>query len=338
LHSPSIIFQVVEQIWEDMANCCVFVREADDLEGATGTEAAISILHLRRRIETFGKVRQVSELEGGLGGMMVAYEDPQAAAKAREAFGSCKLQSVEDGNWLKDDAFYSCAEDLKLLQAPTSATISLPLVAAEDSSSVDSLSETSQESTASDSGSWAPLQGASSKPYVLKGLELNQICWDRFASQKEWRTCLQLRGLPKRLCEKRALQAFLLQHYLMSDVQKVEVRAKIGPRIGSAVLYASSVDGAERLARFFHGRVVSTGSMPVSVSFANDQACRTSSKKPLKLTEPQRIDIDGLDSNVNLSTNGADPWLEPRLPPGLEDYARPATLGCLPPWNSNWSR
>jgi len=305
-----------------MADCCVFVREADALEGATGTEAAISILHLRRRIETFGKVCQVSELEGELCGMMVAYEDPQAAAKAREAFESCKLQSIED---------------FKLLQVPTSATISLSPVAAEDSS-VDALSETSQESTASDSGSWSPLQGASSKPYVLKGLELNQICWDRFASQKEWRTCLQLRGLPKRLCEKRALQAFLLQHYLMSDVQKVEVRAKIGPRIGSAVLYASSVDGAERLARFFHGRVVSTGSMPVSVSFANDQACRTSSKKPLKLTEPQRIDIDGLDSNVNLSTNGANPWLEPRLPPGLEDYARPATLGCLPPWNSNWSR
>lgn len=302
------------QIWQDMANCCVFVRAEDALEGATGTEAAVSILNLRRRIETFGKVSHVSELEGELGGMMVAYEDPQAAAKARE--------------------------DFKLLQVPTSATISLPPVAAEDSS-VDTLSETSQETTASDSGSWSPLlesplQGASSKPYVLKGLELNQICWDRFASQKEWRTCLQLRGLPKRLCEKRALQAFLLQHGLMSDVQKVEVRAKIGPRVGSAVLNASSIDGAERLARFFHGRVVSTGAMPVSVSFASEQACRTSSK-PLKIAEPQRIYIDSLESNVDLSTNGANPWLEPRLPPGLEDYARPATLGCLPAWNSNWS-
>lgn len=321
-----------------MANSCVFIRN-DILNSAGATEAAVTILKLRRQLESFGKVIQVSELEGEFGGMVVAYEDPEAAAKAREAFESSNLGNVvEDENTLSDEVFYSHEQDPKLLRVPTAATI-FPTV---EDTSADSLSDTSQESIASDLGSWpvAP-QGAtpskSSKPRFLKGLELDQICWDRFASRQEWRTSLQLRGLPKRLCENNAFEAFLAQQELLRDVAKVKITAKGGPRVGSAILHASSVDGVERLARFFHGCVLPGASMPVAVSFANQQVKGKAASKPVKLTEPQRVSTDGLGFTSSLDAGGSLSGLRPRPPPGLEAYARPATLGCLPAWNNEWN-
>mmetsp|Transcript_20120 Transcript_20120/g.35701 ORF Transcript_20120/g.35701 Transcript_20120/m.35701 type:complete len:212 (+) Transcript_20120:37-672(+) len=156
-------------------------------------------------------------------------------------------------------------------------------------------------------------------PRLVKFLELSQINWEKLANQQEWRTSIQVRGLPPRLSEKASFEAFLERNGLGKDVEKVRVLSKKGARFGVVFLQASSVPAVGKLARLFHGRVFqgSMSQMPVSVCFASQQVrskCATDAS-----TEPRHV-------AMSLSTAEAGTGSR-EMQPG-----KPATIGCLPAW------
>mmetsp|Transcript_55099 Transcript_55099/g.103312 ORF Transcript_55099/g.103312 Transcript_55099/m.103312 type:complete len:246 (-) Transcript_55099:65-802(-) len=167
-------------------------------------------------------------------------------------------------------------------------------------------------------------QMPTSKPRFLDFSELSQIDWNRLAKLQEWRTALQLRGLPPKLCTKGAMEALLEAHGMQGDVAKVKTSLKPGARLGSAVLHANSAVAVRSLCRFFHGRQFAGSRVPVSVSFADGKTASraTVAKLPAKLAAPKRV-----DSEI-FAAEGASGFLAP--PPGLEDLAYASQISYLP--------
>eukprot|EP00442_Polarella_glacialis_P004759 CAMPEP_0115060826 /NCGR_PEP_ID=MMETSP0227-20121206/7672_1 /TAXON_ID=89957 /ORGANISM="Polarella glacialis, Strain CCMP 1383" /LENGTH=291 /DNA_ID=CAMNT_0002446069 /DNA_START=158 /DNA_END=1033 /DNA_ORIENTATION=- len=286
---------------------------------------------IRYTLHCFGHIVQVTDLPGPEGGLLVLYADAQAAANARESFG------LSTDDITADLAVKLSADDIELavklsagIDASASTTASLPLMEgseAEDSAEDGSVAGSLQRS---DSGSLEESQEAkklegtslkiptasspTSTPKKVQTFQLSQLNWDQLDKKQEWRTALQLRGLPKRLCDQRAFEALLTSCGLMGSVDKVEVLPPSrGSRVGSAIIHAKYVAEVPKVAKYFHGGMFQGSASPVAVSFATDQgqsgAVKSSSfrsSSSLKLAEPHRIH----------SSFGIAP------PPGLECHLR----------------
>eukprot|EP00438_Fugacium_kawagutii_P019904 Skav227781 [mRNA] locus=scaffold1237:123606:130350:+ [translate_table: standard] len=108
-------------------------------------------------------------------------------------------------------------------------------------------------------------RGKISKPRFLNSVTLSQIDWSRIAKMQEWRTEIQLRGLPPSLCKAGNMEAFLKANDMEGDVAKVKVTLKANGRHGNAVLEATSTQAVGRLSRFFHGRQLPGSRLPIAV-------------------------------------------------------------------------
>jgi len=291
----------------------------------------VNMTTIRYTLHCFGHIVQVTDLPGPEGGLLVLYADAQAAASARESFG------LSTDDITADLAVKLSADDIELavklsagIDASASTTASLPLMEgseAEDSAEDGSVAGSLQRS---DSGSLEESQEAkklegtslkiptasspTSTPKKVQTFQLSQLNWDQLDKKQEWRTALQLRGLPKRLCDQHAFEALLTSCGLMGSVDKVEVLPPSrGSRVGSAIIHAKYVAEVPKVAKYFHGGMFQGSASPVAVSFATDQgqsgAVKSSSfrsSSSLKLAEPHRIH----------SSFGIAP------PPGLECHLR----------------
>lgn len=152
-----------------------------------------------------------------------------------------------------------------------------------------------------------------SKPRFLNSVTLSQIDWSRLAKMQEWRTEIQLRGVPPSLCKPGAMEAFLKANGMEGDVDKVKVSLKANGRHGNALLQATSTQAVGRLSRFFHGRQLPGSRLPIAVSFSESKAAKSNAKPkkaPMKLCDPWQVQID---------LSPSQGWVQP--PPGLKAVA-----------------
>lgn len=209
---------------------------------------------------------------------------------------SAKLLDVQHGADLSFDPIKSVAGSV----SPTASTASEDATADSISSFCSCISEEDCSSKVS-------------KPRFLNSVTLSQIDWSRLAKMQEWRTEIQLRGVPPSLCKPGAMEAFLKANDMEGDVDKVKVSLKANGRHGNALLQATSTQAVGRLSRFFHGRQLPGSRLPIAVSFSESKAAKSNAKPkkaPMKLCDPWQVQID-------LSTSPG--WVQP--PPGLEAIA-----------------
>jgi len=190
------------------------------------------------------------------------------------------------------------------------------VLAAKDAPTASTLDLCDSDATISEEGSSSGEQVP--QPRLVKFLELSQINWEKLAKQQEWRTSIQVRGLPPSLSEKVSLKELLVQHSLQDDVLQVTISSGKKARFGVALLQASSVPAVGRLAKFFHGRVFSMSQMPISVCFASSQPKR-SKFATASLTEPRHVAMSLATAQAGTGS------------PSME-LGRPATIGCLLSW------
>mmetsp|Transcript_123273 Transcript_123273/g.275329 ORF Transcript_123273/g.275329 Transcript_123273/m.275329 type:complete len:329 (-) Transcript_123273:93-1079(-) len=131
------------------------------------------------------------------------------------------------------------------------------------------------------------------RPRKVHDLMMSQLRWEDLASNREWRTALQLRGLPSAMCETRAIKALLESNDLLDLVESVQATPSRG-KFGHVIVNAKAVTGVGKIAKFFHGkRFGGLLSIPVSVSFATVQGngTKTDLKKRQKVKAPETDDI-----------------------------------------------
>jgi len=109
------------------------------------------------------------------------------------------------------------------------------------------------------------------RPKKVNSLSLSQLNWEDLESDREWRTSLLLRGLPRKLCKIGEMEALLKMHHLWDSVQDVRELPIKGTKLGCVILNAKTVSDVPKIAKFFHGCQLG-GSTPVGVSFAPMQA------------------------------------------------------------------
>jgi len=205
----------------------------------------------------------------------------------------------------------------------------------------------------------AQVPSQSSRPQKIMEFRLQEVSWQGLKNKTEWRTSLNLRGLPRKLCDPGALENVMRQNGLMELVSDLRVKPPAaGARLGSAVITACSVDEVPKLAKFFHGRQFGS-SAPVAVSFTSSQGpglakplslsadpLRVKAESKAKTTEPgcpQKLDVEYLNfatttvGSLSLVDSGSDSDSAPETPskvchiappPGLEGFAR--SMDSLP--------
>jgi len=228
---------------------------------------------------------------------------------------AAKLLDVQQG-----DLSFDPIKDVKALTGSVSPTASTA-TENEDTVTVDGSSYISEEEC---SGSKI------SKPRFLNSVTLSQIDWNRLAKMQEWRTEIQLRGLPPALCRQEAMEAFLKNNGMENDVVKVKVSLKANKRHGTAELQATSTEAVGRLSRFFHGRQLPGSRLPIGVSFSESKGVKSSAqpkKAPMKLLDPLQVHTDlftfsgyGLVQSVQ-PPPGLEAFVEPGVPVGEVAYA-----------------
>jgi hypothetical protein len=179
------------------------------------------------------------------------------------------------------------------------------------------------------------------RPRYVNDLRMSQVRWDDLASNREWRTALHLRGLPKIMCEPGVLRSVLQSQGLLDKVESLRVLPTKGKQLCNVLLNAKSVADVPMLAKFFHGRTFG-GSMPVAVSFAARPARQSEGKKTAAaadggcLPRPQRSSSIGLSQPWRVGVNGFS------LPKNRLDFNsldHPAyaasTLSSTPRWSSS---
>mmetsp|Transcript_58638 Transcript_58638/g.163618 ORF Transcript_58638/g.163618 Transcript_58638/m.163618 type:complete len:442 (-) Transcript_58638:165-1490(-) len=230
-----------------------------------------------------------------------------AAAQTAEAISSMfRSQAIHEVEAAADVAQQDSEDELGMREAP-----------AKDAEAVDSEEPKTIASVLTGS---APAPAAVVRPCKVKDIRASELRWDDLAGRREWRTALQLRGLPRALCQRGQLEAFLHCHGLLEKVASVRILPSKG-RLGCAVLKAKSVDDVQTIAKFFHGRQFGF-SIPVAVSFACGQnwASPTSRRsEALKqrpfLGMPQRVEkeqVASKDAGAHRQPAGLDSKAAPR--------------------------
>lgn len=181
----------------------------------------------------------------------------------------------------------------------------------------------------------------SDQPHKVHSLEMSRLHWDALSNDREWRTTLLFRGLPRELSVAGALEELFKSCGLWESVERIRVIPCRGRNLTSAYVKVSAVDRVAKIAKKFHGLQLGSA-MPISVSFAPDaglkpkRSTRNAPKDaPEALGEPKRVAVSvdvSLDlerSDVSTSDQNSDTDraqgshcpLPFGAPPGLEEFA-----------------
>eukprot|EP00416_Gambierdiscus_australes_P017095 CAMPEP_0171067854 /NCGR_PEP_ID=MMETSP0766_2-20121228/8232_1 /TAXON_ID=439317 /ORGANISM="Gambierdiscus australes, Strain CAWD 149" /LENGTH=430 /DNA_ID=CAMNT_0011524119 /DNA_START=27 /DNA_END=1316 /DNA_ORIENTATION=+ len=252
------------------------------------SELAVTLASLRQYLQGFGCVVSVEMEAGPPPRLHVLYSNPADAAAAREALcgagGYGQEQWPAYGEDFMNSAFFlrtytgyeewlASSEDAERASAniptPTnSETESL----ADRASEADAVPTTwRSRSTNQESSSATSMSAASAPRFIDSSVAISQLDWGSFNKGQEWRQDLLLRGLPQPLCHRERLEALLREHSLGHLARGIRVLPRKGPRSGAAIICTTSIEAAERLAKFFHGVRFGVGASPIAVSFAPRQ-------------------------------------------------------------------
>lgn len=222
-----------------------------------------------KQLEAFGELARIDILEGAV---VASYFDARAARQAMEAFGPGSVEEAQHGtrsvrltgghrldrDVIPEVSKIELCEDRSFLvefyDTRVAARVSRGVV---ESAEAQATADAGEERVAAD-----PKQNAPARRLLCE-----QVKWESLRGGREWRTVLLLRGLPRSLCSKAAMEALLERHGLRQGVESIAARPASG-KIGSVMLRARSVESVPALARFFHGQQFSSGSPPVAVSYA----------------------------------------------------------------------
>mmetsp|Transcript_18632 Transcript_18632/g.43799 ORF Transcript_18632/g.43799 Transcript_18632/m.43799 type:complete len:312 (-) Transcript_18632:50-985(-) len=282
-----------------------------------GMKRATAMILLRKQLQALESVGAVTPIVGPKACFHVSFSDNKAAAAARAALlaiPGCSVRSVagmklphkatlvgEKNALAGCDAQRGRSEEGAHLRTPSTAS-SFEAETSGESGAEEHLAEEHLQLPSAD-------KKKPSRPQFLSGLELSHLNWERFAKGQEWRQDLLLRCLPLELCKENRLEAFLSACGLKECVEQVEVTTK--GRFGSAIVHATSVGAASKLAKFLHGRQLFNAKLPISVSFASeaDRCATARDSRGGKALLPMHVQSSAWSSPVTIS-----------LPPGLEDY------------------
>eukprot|EP00931_Biecheleriopsis_adriatica_P073978 TRINITY_DN48171_c0_g1_i1.p1 TRINITY_DN48171_c0_g1~~TRINITY_DN48171_c0_g1_i1.p1 ORF type:complete len:219 (-),score=46.61 TRINITY_DN48171_c0_g1_i1:211-867(-) len=181
------------------------------------------------------------------------------------------------------------AAEMNFAFAPTPTVTSASLPPITDQGDAKTPEELSEQNSSDELEVPTTPAVASSKPRYVHSLQMSQLNWDKLATQQEWRTTLQLRGLPRKLCEKGMLEALLRSSGLVDSIASIKAKSMQGRGIGSATIRVKSVSEVASVAKFFHGRQFSGSAMPVSVSFAEESFRARGQGMKVALLEPRHI-------------------------------------------------
>jgi len=144
-----------------------------------------------------------------------------------------------------------------------------------------------------------PIKIPAPKPRRVCVAELSQINWDDLASGREWRTKLQLRGVPMKMCAPGTLEAYLKQQGLFDTVEELRIVPSASKKWAFIALKVKSVSDVSAIVKLFHGRSFS-GSKPVAVNFMGDRKPNMKHKEAsiadfagqeMILPEPRRVKV-----------------------------------------------
>jgi len=250
----------------------LYVRSPDSSK-VSPTEVAIQTVKLRQDLEAFGHVREVSEvwLEDEKPMLRVLYADDEAAKKAKEALGSvvhepsvenatCPRSTQEEASASDEDISSTTASSQweRSMTGMTEMLDSAPVYLQAPEAPLEAPNEEASSTTSE----------VSVEPRKIIDFRLSQLSWDDLAKNRELRTTLKLRGLPRHLCSEEALEALLGSFGLAQFVEWIQEPPPGGVgRLGWVIINATGQEGVEKLARFFHGRQFGSCT-PVAVSFA----------------------------------------------------------------------
>jgi len=292
-----------------VATNCLRVRlSAAALYGAP-TEA-MCLLAIRNDLESFGEIAQagIQTVNDWQKVIQAVYYDTRSAKAAKEYFGSfcdfgpqegvlsltapkAVLQALESSTIANvrctasgefeleffDTRVAAQATEMAALRAAsvgelTAITTCDSLGAVEDELRGEDVEDDAEEPmSVACARIESPSAGGGSGPCHISGLRMTQIRWEDFTSHREWRTALLLRGLPRSLCQPGQIEALLEAHGLRDALLSVRLPKSLSRMsLGHAIVTATSIEQAPRLAKFFHGKQFGN-SMPVAVSFAPNQ-------------------------------------------------------------------
>jgi len=261
-------------------------------------------------VERFGDVRRIDVIEGSSSEeervLEVSFFDVRAAIAAKAAFGdSCSFAPQHGQRQLR----LLGSAGLEVAEISGVSTISQTeegdfVVEFFDSRSAAkaanfAYAELMPNEVSTQSMPPSPPPTTVARPRKVHDLMMSQLRWEDLASNREWRTALQLRGLPKVMCDTRILKAFLESNGLLDLVASVQVMPTKGKQLGCAIVNAKAVRDVPKLAKFFHGRQVCSGGMPISVSFAaiqmKDRQTKLQKRIRAKVAESNDIDCGGVE-------------------------------------------
>eukprot|EP00441_Pelagodinium_beii_P026290 CAMPEP_0197660950 /NCGR_PEP_ID=MMETSP1338-20131121/51161_1 /TAXON_ID=43686 ORGANISM="Pelagodinium beii, Strain RCC1491" /NCGR_SAMPLE_ID=MMETSP1338 /ASSEMBLY_ACC=CAM_ASM_000754 /LENGTH=256 /DNA_ID=CAMNT_0043238413 /DNA_START=47 /DNA_END=817 /DNA_ORIENTATION=- len=223
----------------------VFVPFNDFIGSQKGVEEAVTVLKFRRQVEHFGMVQRVTELPDG---WLIRYSCEEEASTARKA-----LRPPDSSTILKEASY------------PPPGLVCTP--SASSSEELASLASSDTKSSKARSKKSSALL-----PCTANTFDSLQVNWEKLLKGEEHRTVLQLRGLPRRICENGQLEEFLQSNDLLDSVSRVRIlQGKANSRFSSAELHAKSASAVLKLAKLFHGRQFLRSTLPVSVRFAHPE-------------------------------------------------------------------
>lgn len=174
----------------------------------------------------------------------------------------------------------------------------------------------------------------------------SQLDWNKLAAGGEQRTGLVLRGLPKALCDERALRELLKTNGMEGVLegaqglwQALSTRSRSQHSLGCMYIKVKYPDDVLPVAKFFHGRQFG-GSLPVAVTFAPQKGCGSVAASTAAAPAAAAQEGRGAESRAGRSrscpqarsdgsTSTAETELEP--PPGLSRAKPPHTDLDQPP-------
>jgi len=258
----------------------------------------LQLLVLRQKLETFGDISRVEFNRDPTPCLTVEYPSADSAARVKAEFGeACQIIESDIQSETDTDSLSLCTDP------GTSSTGSFDSCngrLADDPFKLFKLEDDTNGQPAYIPSCKHGEAHVHSSPRYVHDLRLSQLNWDALASNKEKRTALHLRGLPRKLCEVEKLTALLQSNDLGDCVTGVRALPSKSKHIGCVVIHAASVDHVAKLAKFFHGRQFGN-SLPVAVSFA-------------PMSQPAATTFKDLPANINMR-------LEPTMNPGVPQHA-----------------
>eukprot|EP00933_Yihiella_yeosuensis_P028891 TRINITY_DN22665_c0_g1_i1.p1 TRINITY_DN22665_c0_g1~~TRINITY_DN22665_c0_g1_i1.p1 ORF type:complete len:267 (-),score=66.45 TRINITY_DN22665_c0_g1_i1:411-1211(-) len=219
--------------------------------------AAAALVTLRTLLESFGAISKVAEASSG-DVLMVIYEDEKGADLARQAIYAsaygANYYGMAHGQDITNETQETMTPEVPSLSAakaeldelaalketfmcPTTATLG---VASEHSNSADS-------DTVSDGTESSRETPTAAKLCSIQSFARSEVRWDLLANDKETRTVLQLRGLPRAMSQPGKFEALLTSKGLSELTKKVRVQpCKGSARFCTALVQAKDCEAVKK--------------------------------------------------------------------------------------------